>query len=235
MAVTVTWSGHSTFLIDTGSGVLLVDPFFDDCPTAAFKAADVACDAILLTHAHFDHLADCVPIAKRTRAAVFCAFEIAQWLSGQGVEQVTGMNLGGATAVPGGRAKMELAHHSSSLPDGSYGGPAASWLLDVGGARIFIAGDTGLFSDMERIGRPDGQGRGLDLAILPIGDLFTMGPEDSLEAIRLLKPRLVLPCHYSTWPPIEQDPKVWADRVQAAGLAEAKVLAPGESLSLSAR
>ena len=83
MAVTVTWSGHSTFLIDTGSGVLLVDPFFDDCPTAAFKAADVACDAILLTHAHFDHLADCVPIAKRTKAPVYCAFEIAQWLTGQ--------------------------------------------------------------------------------------------------------------------------------------------------------
>lgn len=234
MAVTVTWSGHSTFLIDTGSGVLLVDPFFDDCPTAAFKAADVVCDAILLTHAHFDHLADCVPIAQRTKSPVFCAFEIAQWLSGQGVEQVTGMNLGGATTVPGGRAKMELAHHSSSLPDGSYGGPAASWLLEVGGQRIFVAGDTGLFSDMERIGRPDGRGRGLDLAILPIGDLFTMGPDDSLEAIRLLEPRVVLPCHYGTWPPIEQDPQAWASRVREAGPAEPKVLAPGESCVIDA-
>ncbi len=234
MAITVTWSGHSTFLIDTGGGVLLVDPFFDDCPTAAFKAADIACDAILLTHAHFDHLADCVPIATRTNAPVFCCFEIAQWLAGQGVEQVTGMNLGGATAVPGGRAKMELAHHSSSLPDGSYGGPAASWLLDVGGARIFIAGDTCLFSDMERIGRPDGRGRGLDLAILPIGDLFTMGPDDSLEAIRLLKPRVVLPCHYNTWPPIAQDPQAWAGRVREDTAAKPEVLTPGGSLSLAA-
>ena len=234
MAVTVTWSGHATFLIDTGSGVLLIDPFFDECPTAALKAADVSCDAMLLTHGHFDHVADVVPIAKRTGATVYCAFEIAQWLSSQGVETAVGMNLGGGVEVPGGRAKMELAHHSSSLPDGSYGGPAASWLLDVGGVRLFVAGDTCLFSDMERIGRPDGQGRELDLAILPIGDLFTMGPDDSLEAIRLLRPRVVLPCHYGTWPPIEQDAATWAQRVKEAGLAEARVLAPGESTTVAA-
>ena len=97
------------------------------------------------------------------------------------------MNLGGTANVPGGSAKMEMAHHSSSLPDGTYAGPAASWLLDVGGKRLFIAGDTCLFSDMERIGKPDSQGRQLDLAILPIGDMFTMGPTDALEAIRLLR------------------------------------------------
>ena len=99
---------------------------------------------------------------------------------------------------------MEMAHHSSSLPDGTYAGSAASWLLEVGGKRIFLAGDTCLFSDMERIGRVDSQGKRLDVAVLPIGDMFTMGPDDSLEAIRLLKPHSVLPCHYGTWPPIEK-------------------------------
>jgi L-ascorbate metabolism protein UlaG (beta-lactamase superfamily) len=141
------------------------------------------------------------------------------------------MNHGGTVAVPGGTAHMDLAFHSSSLPDGSYGGNPASWLLDVGGKRIYVAGDTGVFSDMARIGRPLG-GRGLDLAILPIGDVFTMGPANSLEAIELLKPKAVLPCHYDTWPPIAQDAAAWAESVRRANLAEPHVLKPGGSVTL---
>ncbi len=232
MSVTITWTGHSTFLVTSSAGTILVDPFLDECPTASMKASEVSCDAILLTHAHFDHIADTASVAKRTGAKVHAAFEIANWLERQGVANVQPMNHGGTVVVPGGTARMEMAFHSSSLPDGSYGGNPAGWVLAIDGRRIYVAGDTSVFSDMERIGSPR-DGRGLDLAILPIGDLYTMGPEESLEALRLVRPKHVLPCHYGTWPPIMQDVNAWAEAVRREGLAEPHVLAPGESFTLA--
>jgi L-ascorbate metabolism protein UlaG (beta-lactamase superfamily) len=129
--------------------------------------------------------------------------------------------------LPFGRVKMTIAHHSSSMPDGSYGGVAGGFTVDLDDGRIYVAGDTSVFLDMKLIGIPR-----VDLAILPIGDKFTMGLEDSLEAIKLVNPRRVVPCHYNTWPPIEQDAVAWAERVCAQTAAEPVVLKPGEKTGL---
>ena len=221
MSLTITWYGHSCFLLETEEHRLLVDPYLDDCPTASVSAAEVETDFILVTHGHFDHVTDAAPIAKRTGATVLANFEISEWLKKHGVneERVVGMNPGGSVAQPFGRAKFTIAHHSSGLPDGSYGGTAGGFLLELPGARIYIAGDTALFLDMKLIGVG-----GLDLAILPIGDRFTMGPADSIEAIKFLNPKRVIPCHYNTWPEIGQDVDDWAEMVKRQTAAEPIVL-----------
>jgi L-ascorbate metabolism protein UlaG (beta-lactamase superfamily) len=229
MSVKITWLGHSCFSIVAGGQRLVVDPFLDQNPRAPVKAAAVEADFLLLTHGHFDHVADAAAIAQRTGAVCLANFEVMQWLAKQGVagDKLVGMNPGGGVQQPFGRAKFTIAHHSSSLPDGSYGGVAGGWLLDLHGPRVYVAGDTALFLDMKLIGLG-----GLDAAIVPIGDRFTMGPEDSIEAVKLLAPRRVLPCHYNTWPEIAQDAEAWAAAVKRQTAAEPVVLQPGESLDL---
>ncbi len=223
----LTWLGHATWSIDTGSHTLLVDPFLDDNPAAAAKSGDVAADFILLTHGHVDHVADAVKIAKRTGATVISNFEISEWLVKQGVANAIGMNLGGWGTFPFGRAKMTVALHSSTLPDGSPGGNPGGYLLVLGETRVYIAGDTALFSDMRLIGAS-----GIDLAILPIGDFYTMGPDDAIEAIRLLGCRRVAPSHYNTWPPIAQDARHWATRVSRETQCTPFVVEPGGRVEL---
>ncbi|QEG25081.1 metal-dependent hydrolase [Mariniblastus fucicola] len=228
MAVELTWYGHATWMISTGEHKILLDPFFDDSPTAPIKAAEAEADFILVSHGHFDHIADAASIANRTGAPVYAVYEIANWLSANhGVENANGMNIGGAVDLPFGKVKMVPAIHSSGLPDGSYGGVAAGFLLKVGDTKLYFACDTALFSDMQLIGAV-----GLDAAVLPIGDLFTMGPEDSVTAVDLLKPKAVLPSHYNTWPPIEQDAEAWSKLVQSRTKAKPIVLAVGESYSV---
>jgi L-ascorbate metabolism protein UlaG (beta-lactamase superfamily) len=229
MATQITWLGHNAWSIETAGKTLLLDPFLDDSPTAPVKSDEVQADFILLSHGHGDHLGDTIKIAHRTGAAVLAGFEVGEWLKGQGVaeDKVTGMNPGGGIQLPFGHAKFTIAHHSSSLPDGSYGGVPGGWLLKLDAARVYFACDTALFLDMKLIGSG-----GLDLAVLPIGDLYTMGPEDSIDAIKLLNPKRVAPCHYNTWPPIEQDAQAWARNVRSHTAAEPIVLAPGEKIRL---
>jgi L-ascorbate metabolism protein UlaG (beta-lactamase superfamily) len=229
MATMITWLGHNAWSIETGGKTILVDPFLNDSPTSPVKAEDVNADCILLSHGHGDHLGDTVAIAKRTGAGVLTNFEVGQWLKKHGVadDKVIGMNPGGGVDQPFGRVAFTIAHHSSSMPDGTYGGVPGGFLLTLSDARVYFACDTAAFLEMKMIGSA-----GLDMAVVPIGDLFTMGPENSIEAIKLLNPKRVAPCHYNTWPPIEQDAAAWADRVRSQTAAEPIVLEPGGQISL---
>jgi L-ascorbate metabolism protein UlaG (beta-lactamase superfamily) len=227
MATTVRWLGHACFLVSTGGKTVLVDPFLNDSPTAPIKADGVKPDFILVSHGHFDHVADAASIAKRAGAPIVANFEICEWFGKQGVTKTVAMNLGGNVDLPFGRVKMTLAHHTSMLPDGSNGGNPGGFLLTLADGRIYFACDTALFSDMKLIAAG-----GIDLAVLPIGDLFTMGPDDALEAVKLLKPGRVVPCHYNTWPPIAQDAAAWAARVKDETKTEPVVLEPGGTITL---
>ncbi|MEX2138760.1 MAG: metal-dependent hydrolase [Pirellulales bacterium] len=223
----LTWHGHATWLFDTGVHTALIDPYFTDNPAAKVKADEVAADFILLTHGHEDHTADAVKVAKRTGANVLCNWEIHLWLQKQGVTNTLPMNTGGSVELALGRVKSTIAHHSSSMPDGTYAGNPNGYLITAAGLRLYFAGDTALFLDMQLYGRG-----GLDLAVLPIGDLFTMGPDDSIEAIKLLQPRRVAPSHYNTWPPIEQDAEAWAERVRSETKAEPVLPKAGEAFEI---
>lgn len=227
MTTKLTWIGHGTWLIETGGHRVLLDPFLDDSPTSALKSANVACDFILVSHGHFDHVADAAKIARRTGAKVISNFEICSWLQKQGVEHTDPGNLGGGTAQPFGRVELTIAHHSSQLPDGSYGGNPSGFLLELAEGNVYFACDTGLFDSMRLIGR-----RGIALAVLPIGDRYTMGPADAIEAVKLIEPKRVAPSHYNTWPPIAQDADAWAKRVRAETNAEPIVLKPGGTIKL---
>lgn len=222
------WYGHSCFEIRSSQTTLLIDPFLNDNPLSPVKADAVSPDYILITHGHSDHVGDTIEIAQRTGATVISNFEIHNWLVSKGVEKVHPLHIGGGFNFPWGRAKLTIAHHGSSLPDGSYGGNPAGLLLTIEGKKIYHAGDTGLFYDMKLIGD-----EGLELAILPVGDNFTMGPEDALKAVKLLNPKKVIPMHYDTFAVIEQDVSAWVEQVKSETTTEAFVLTPGTAYELA--
>jgi len=223
--IQVTWHGHSTWSIRAGKFHLLIDPFLESNPSAKTKPSQIAPTHILISHGHFDHIADAAAIAKRTGAQVLANYEIATWLGKHhGVENTVGMNLGGSYSCDAGRFQLVPALHSSSLPDGSYGGTAGGWVMDLktntaSTKRIYYAGDTSLFTDMQWVAR-----KPVHLFIVPIGDLFTMGIEDSIQATRFVHPEYVMPTHFNTWPPIAQDEKLWAAQIDSHTDAEPVLL-----------
>jgi L-ascorbate metabolism protein UlaG (beta-lactamase superfamily) len=227
MSLKLTWYGHATLALETGGCNILVDPFFTGNPLAPVKAEEVKADFILVTHGHGDHLGDTVAIARRTGTLVIANAEISGWLSKQGIK-THGQHLGGGYNHPFGYLKLTFALHGSGLPDGSSGGNPAGFLLTTKeGTRVYFAGDTGLFGDMALIGE-----EGIDLAVLPIGDNYTMGPDDALRAVRLLKPKAVIPIHYSTFGLIKQDAAAWKIRVEAETGVPVHLLKPGDSITI---
>jgi len=227
MSIKITWYGHAALGLDVDGCSILVDPFLSNNPAASTTPDKVSPDFILVSHGHGDHVGDTEIISKRTGALVISNFEIASWLENKGVK-AHGQHLGGGREYPFGYLKLTLALHGSVLPDGSNGGNPAGFLLTTkSGKKIYLAQDTGLFGDMRLIGE-----EGIDLAVLPIGDNFTMGPEDALRAVKLIQPKHVIPIHYNTFDLIKQDGAGWAKKVTSETQAKVHVLQPGESFTL---
>jgi L-ascorbate metabolism protein UlaG (beta-lactamase superfamily) len=228
MSTRIRWLGHAAMQIETAGYQVLIDPFLTGNPKAVVTADQASADFILISHGHGDHVGDSIAIAQRTGATVISNYEICVWLEQKGLKKVHGQQHGGGFNHPFGRVKLTLAFHGSALPDGANGGNPCGFLIYLkDGKTIYHAADTGLFGDMRLIGE-----EGIDLAILPIGDNYTMGPDDSIRAIKMIEPKKVIPIHYDTFPVIAQDVNAWAVRVKAETKAIPIVLAPGQDAIL---
>ncbi len=218
MGIEVTFLGHAGFLLSDGATSVAIDPFLTGNPVATMKPKDIRCQAIVLTHGHADHLGDTVAIAKANDATVFGAFEIAEYMGEEGITAEPG-NPGGKIAADWGWVAFTQAFHSSSF-NGRYLGMPCGAVVHLGGVTVYHLGDTTVFGDMKLLGeiyRPD-------IALVPIGDRFTMGPELATMAAELIKPKVAIPMHYKTFPIIGQDAKGFTPK----GI-DIKELEPGET------
>lgn len=224
----LTYYGHATFGVETDDGTqLVIDPFFGDNPACDVSVDDVAADYVLLTHGHYDHVADAIPLAKRTGATVIASHEISAYMGKQGLT-VSAQHIGGGVHYPFGYVKMTPALHGGmlELPGGeAYTTVPAGFLIQLnGGKRLYFAGDTALLADMQLL-----KGR-VDVAVLPIGDRYTMGPEDAVRAVEMIGPEVVVPCHFGTWPPIAQDPQAF--RAAVGDRARVEIMTCGSTLAV---
>jgi L-ascorbate metabolism protein UlaG (beta-lactamase superfamily) len=224
-----TFLGHAACYLETASGRFLFDPFLTGNPKASISAEKINPTYILLTHGHVDHLGDSVAISKRTSAPIITTFELSQWLEAQGAS-VEPLNHGGSGNFSFGRVGITIAFHSSSVTEEGgrplYLGEPAGIVLETEGKTVYHAGDTALFSDMRLIAEETP----IDLALLPIGDRFTMGPKQAKKAVEFLRPKIVVPIHYGTFPPLTGDPHEFAKLAKGTG-AEIHILRPGESFN----
>jgi L-ascorbate metabolism protein UlaG (beta-lactamase superfamily) len=228
MAFTITWLGHAGFSMNIDGISVLVDPFLTDNPSAAASADEIEADYILVSHGHGDHIGDTIAIAKRTGATVISNAEICRWLGKQGLDNVHAQHIGGGFNHEFGYVKLTIAHHGSILPDGSYGGNPAGFLITTNrGKTAYFACDTGLFYEMKFYGE-----EGIDVAFLPIGDNYTMGPNDALRAVKLLEPKVVIPMHYNTWELIRQDATAWIEAVRNETTSTPVLLNPGDTYTV---
>lgn len=225
----LTYFGHSCFRLEFGATRLVFDPWLARNPHGAVDPATVPCDYVLCSHAHDDHIADALPLARAHGATIVAPYELAEYFAAQGAKTIDLMP-GGGVDLPWGRIQMTPAIHSSALelPGGENRamGVASGYVVRAEHRTLYHAGDTALFGDMALIGR-----RGLDVALIPIGDFYTMGPDDALEALNLLRPRLAVPMHFNTHAKIRVDAETFAARALAAG-HHVRVMQPGEALAL---
>jgi L-ascorbate metabolism protein UlaG (beta-lactamase superfamily) len=227
--VKITWLGHAAFLFEADRKVL-VDPFISGNPVAPCSPEELNPDIIAVTHGHGDHLGDTIEIGARTGCRIFSIHEVANYIKSKGVF-AEGMNKGGTVNVEGITLTMTNALHSSSIDASGFsfdGGSPAGFVIGIGGCSIYHAGDTGVFGDMQLIGeiyKPE-------IALLPIGDRFTMGINEALKAVELIQPKIVVPMHYNTFDVIRQDPILFKQLVEAKTETKVYLIKPGESIEL---